>query len=161
MDSRVAELHRHNSNGRYVAAKAVKQAIPDKLRSEVAGIYRSQWWARCLLSTEEDQLGLILRAVMGIPTNTPPWLGPSAIIDVKGIVLSNFVDTDNKMHFAAAVCHIDDLVSNLRRLCDSLALSDVHAHALFSQVRGWIKTDARPHTEQASDRIPIEYRAVH
>jgi hypothetical protein len=81
---------------------------------------------------------------MGIPTNNPPWLGPSAIIDQNGIVLSNYVDANNKRTFAAAVCHINDLVSNLRRLCDTLSLSDVHAHALFSQVRGWIKEDARP-----------------
>lgn len=136
------------------------KAIPDRLRAEVADIYRSQWWTRCLLATEQDQLGLILRAVMGIPTNNPPWLGPSAIIDDKGIVLSNYVDTDNRMHFAAVVCHVDDLVYNLRGLVDSLQLSDVHAHALFSQVKGWIKTDARPHTEQPEDRVPIEYRTV-
>ena len=40
-------------------------------------------------------------------------------------------------------------------------LKDVEAHALFSQVRAWIKTDARPETEQPEDRIPIEYRTVH
>lgn len=129
-------------------------------RADVAAFVSSQWWARCLLMTEEDQLGLILRAVMGMPTNSPPWLGPSAIIDDKGIVLSNYVDANNHRTFAAAICHIDDLVSNLRRLCDSLALSDVHAHALFSQVKAWIKTDARPQTEQPEDRVPIEYRRV-
>lgn len=138
----------------------MREHIPDKLRAEVADIFASQWWARCLLMTESDQLGLILRAVMGIPTNNPPWLGPSAIIDQKGIVLSNYVDGNNQRTFAAAICHIDDLVSNLRRLCDTLGLSDVHAHALFGQVRGWIKTDARPTTEQAEDRVPIEYRTV-
>jgi hypothetical protein len=139
----------------------VREHIPDKLRTEVAELVASQWWTRCLLATETDQLGLILRAVMQIPTNVPPWLGPSAIIDNKGIVLSNHVDANNKRHFAAAVCHINDLVSNLRRLCDTLGLSDVHAHALFAQVKGWIKSDARPHTEQASDRVPIEYRTTH
>jgi hypothetical protein len=83
-----------------------------------------------------------------------------AIIDQNGIVLSNYVDENNKRTFAAAVCHINDLVSNLRRLCDTLSLSDVHAHALFSQVRGWIKEDARLTSEQAEDRVPIEYRTV-
>lgn len=139
----------------------MKQRIPDKLRTEVAELVGSTWWARCLLMTEEDQLGLILRAVMALPTNNPPWLGPSAIIDNKGIVLSNYVDANNKRHFAAAICHIDDLVANLRRLCDALHLSDIHAHALFAQVRGWIKSDARPATEQPEDRIPIEYRTTH
>lgn len=138
----------------------MRERIPDKLRAEVAELVGSTWWARALLISEHDQLGLILRAVMGIPTDHPPWLGPSAIIDNKGIVLSNYVDGNNKRHFAAAICHIDDLVSNLRRLCDTLSLSDVHAHALFAQVRGWIKEDARPHTEQAEDRVPIEYRRV-
>jgi hypothetical protein len=138
----------------------MREHIPDKLRVEVADMVGSLWWTRALLATESDQLGLILRAVMGIPTNNPPWLGPSAIIDQNGIVLSNYVDAQNKRHFAAAVCHINDLVSNLRRLCDTLSLSDVHAHALFSQVRGWIKEDARPSTEQAEDRVPIEWRTV-
>ncbi len=138
----------------------MKQAIPDKLRVEVADMVGSQWWARCLLSTESDQLGLILRAVMAIPTNAPPWLGPSAIIDQKGLVLSNYVGEDNRAHVGVAVCHIDDLVSNLRRLCDTLALSDVHAHALFSQVKGWVKSDARPETEQPEDRVPLEWRTV-
>lgn len=139
----------------------MREQIPDKLRKEVAELVGSKWWVRALLITEEDQLGLILRAVMGIPTNNPPWLGPSAIIDDKGIVLSNYVDANNKRHFAAAICHIDDLVSNLRRLCDSLHLSDTHAHALFAQVRSWIKEDARPHTEQAEDRVPLEWRTKH
>lgn len=130
-------------------------------RADVAAFVGSRWWARCLLSTEHDQLGLILRAVMAKPTLSPPWLGPSAIIDDKGIVLSNYVDAANHRHFAAAVCHIDDLVANLRRLCDALGLSDVHAHALFSMVRAWIKTDARPDTEQPEDRVPIEYRTTH
>lgn len=139
----------------------MREHIPDKLRNEVAELVGSTWWCRALLITESDQLGLILRAVMAIPTDRPPWLGPSAIIDDKGIVLSNYVGEDNRPHVGVVVCHINDLVENLRRLCDSLGLSDVHAHALFSQVRGWITSDARPHTEQASDRIPIEYRAVH
>lgn len=138
----------------------MSKAIPDKLRGDVAEIYRSQWWVQALLQTEEDHLGLILRAVMGVPTLSPPWLGPSAIIDDQGIVLSNYVDADNRMHFAAVVCHVDDLVANLRALVDQLQVSDVHAHALFSQVKGWIKSDARPETEQPEDRIPIEYRTV-
>lgn len=137
------------------------ERIPPRLREEVASMVRQQWWVRCLLATEQDQLGLILRAVMGVPTNNPPWLGPSAIIDQNGFVLSNYVDESNKMHFAAAVCHVDDLVDNLRALCDTLKISDVQAHALFSQVKGWIKSDARPTTEQAEDRVPIEYRRVH
>jgi hypothetical protein len=135
-------------------------SLSTKEREQIAYTVRQQWWVRCLLETEEDQLGLILRAVMAKPTRNPPWLGPSAIIDQNGIVLSNFVDTDNRMQFAAAVCHINDLVDNLRRLCDSLALSDVHAHALFAMVKQWIKSDARPTTEQAEDRVPIEYRTV-
>lgn len=139
----------------------MKERIPEKLRVEVADMLLSQWWVQCLLATENDQLGLILRAAMGIPTNDPPWLGPSAIIDQKGIVLSNYVDENNKMIFASTVCHVDDLVGNLRRLCDGLALKDIHAHALFSQVKSWIKTDARPATEQPEDRIPIEYRTAH
>lgn len=139
----------------------MREQIPHKLRNEVAELVGSTWWARCLLTTETDQLGMILRAAMGLPTNNPPWFGPSAIIDQNGIVLTNYVDSSNKMHFATAICTIDDLVSNLRRLCDTLRLSDVHAHALFSQVRGWIKEDARPHTEQAEDRVPIEYRTTH
>jgi hypothetical protein len=98
---------------------------------------------------------------MGVPTEAPPWLGPSAIIDGKGVVLSNYVDEGNKMHFAAVVCHIDDLVQNLRDLVDSLQITDVQAHALFSQVKGWIKSDARPATEQPEDRVPIEYRRIH
>lgn len=138
----------------------MKQAIPDKLRDEVADLVRSQWWVRCLLATEEDRLGLILRAVMAKPTLSPPWLGPSAIIDQNGVVLSNYVDAGNHMIFAAAVCSVNDLVDNLRALVDQLQLSDVQAHALFHQVKGWIKSDARPETEQAEDRIPLEYRRI-
>jgi histidinol-phosphate/aromatic aminotransferase/cobyric acid decarboxylase-like protein len=41
----------------------MKEAIPERLRVEVADMVRSQWWVRCLLATEGDQLGLILRAV--------------------------------------------------------------------------------------------------
>ncbi len=136
------------------------EPIPERLRVEVADLVRSRWWVQCLLATEEDQLGLILRAVMGVPTNDPPWLGPSAIIDDKGVVLSNYVDEQNKMHFAAVVCHIDDLVANLRQLCDGLQLGDTYAHALFGQVKGWIKSDARPEAEQAEDRVPLEYRRM-
>jgi len=138
----------------------VAEHIPEKLHVEVADLVRQQWWARALLATESDHLGLILRAVMGIPTKDPPWLGPSAIIDQNGVVLSNYVDSSNKMHFAAAVCSVDDLVGNLRSLVDHLQISDVQAHALFTQVKGWIKSDARPETEQPEDRIPIEYRTM-
>lgn len=138
----------------------MSEPVPERLRIEVADMVRSQWWVRCLLATEEDQLGLVLRAVMGVPTINPPWLGPSAIIDDKGVVLSNYVDERQKMHFAAVVCHIDDLVANLRRLVDALQISDTYAHALFGQVKAWIKTDARPETEQPEDRVPIEYRRL-
>jgi hypothetical protein len=139
----------------------MKEKIPDKLRVEVADMVRSQWWVRCLLATEEDKLGLILRAAMGIPTINPPWLGPSAIVDREGVVHSNYVDESNKMHFAAIVCTVDELVGNLRGLVDALQISDVQAHALFTQVKGWIKSDARPETEQPEDRVPIEYRTSH
>lgn len=138
----------------------MREHIPDKLRVEVADMVGSLWWVQCLLASETDLLGLILRAVMAKPTESPPWLGPSAIIDQNGMVLSNYVDEQNKPHVGVAVCHIDDLVNNLRRLCDTLGLSDDHAHALFAQVRGWIKSDARPATEQAEDRVPIEWRTV-
>lgn len=138
----------------------MKEHIPDRLRKDVADLVRSAWWVKCLLATEEDVLGLVLRAVMGVPTESPPWLGPSAIIDNHGLVLTNFVDTNNHMHFAAAVCHIDDLVANLRSLCDTVQITDTQAHALFSQVKGWIKTDARPETEQPEDRVPLEYRRI-
>lgn len=134
--------------------------VPEHLRVEVADLVRSQWWVKCLLATEHDTLGLILRAAMAKPTNSPAWLGPSAIIDDKGYVLSNYVDAENHMHFASVICHVDDMVANLRRLVDSLQLSDIHAHALFAQVKAWIKTDARPETEQPEDRIPIEYRRM-
>lgn len=139
---------------------SVHGPVSGKQRVEIANLVGNQWWARCLLATENDQLGMILRSVMGMPTDLPPWFGPSAIIDQRGIVLTNYVDENNRAHVGVAVCHIDDLVNNLRRLCDTLDISDVHAHALFSQVRGWIKTDARPATEQAEDRVPIEYRTV-
>ena len=139
----------------------MSEPIPPHLRKDVADLVRSQWWVRCLLATENDRLGLILRAVMGVPTEAPPWFGPSAIIDDQGVALSNYVDEINKMHFAAVVCHVDDLVNNLRGLVDALQISDVQAYALFSQVKGWIKSDARPHTEQPEDRVPIEYRRVH
>ncbi len=139
----------------------MKERIPGKLRGDVADLVRSQWWVRCLLATEHDLLGMVLRAVMAVPTVNPPWFGPSAVIDNKGIVLTNYVDERNKMHFATAVCHIEDLVNNLRSLCDTLQISDVQAHALFNQVKGWIKIDARPETEQPEDRIPIEYRTTH
>lgn len=139
-------------------ADDMKQRIPDNLRQDVADMVRGLWWSRVLLATEHDHLGLILRAVMCMPTESPPWFGPSAIIDDKGVVLSNYVGTDNKMRFATVVCHVDDLVNNLRELCNQLALSDVQANALFAQVKAWIKSDARPETEQPEDRIPLEYR---
>lgn len=135
-------------------------AANPNLRSEVADIYRQQWWVRCLLQTENDKLGLILRAAMGLPTNDPPWLGPSAIIDDKGMVLSNYVGTDNRPKVGESVCHINELVDNLRRLVEHLRLSDTEAYALFDKVKGWIKQDCRPNTEQAEDRVPIEYRRV-
>ena len=131
---------------------------PPELREEIAADFRQRWWVRCLLETEHDRLGLILRAVMGLPTDDAPWLGPSAIVDAHGMILSNWVDEHNHMHFAAGVCTVDDLVGNLRRLVDALQLSRDEADALFAQVRAWIKVDARPHTEQPEDRIPIEFR---
>lgn len=132
--------------------------IPPQLRKEVADIYLSRWWVKVLLATEQDKLGLVLRAAMAFPSESPPWLGPSAIIDDKGMVLSNWVDEHNHMHFAAAVCTIDELVGNARRLCDALKLNRAEAEALFAKLREWIKNDARPTTEQPEDRIPIEYR---
>lgn len=134
------------------------ERVPDKLREDVASLVRPLWWVRCLLATEHDRLGLVLRATMAKPTNNPPWFGPSAIIDDKGWVLTNYVDENNRMHFATVVCHIDDLVNNLRDLADSLSLSQAHAEALFQTVKAWIKSDARPETEQPEDRVPIEYR---
>jgi hypothetical protein len=72
----------------------MRERIPDKLRAEVAELVGSQWWVRALLLTEDDQLGLILRAVMAKPTLNPPWLGPSAIIDQNGVVLRAWIATD-------------------------------------------------------------------
>lgn len=129
-----------------------------KLRSEVAELYRNQWWVRCLLASEHDQLGLILRAAMAIPSKEPPWLGPSAIIDQDGTVLANYVDERNKMKFAAIVGHIDDVLGNLRELANVLQLPTHEAEALFASVRAWIKSDARPDTEQAEDRVPADQR---
>lgn len=138
----------------------MKERIPDKLRQDVADMVRSVWWVRCLLETENGRLGMILRAAMAKPTESPPWFGPSAIIDNDGWVLTNYVDDSNKQHFACVACHIDDLVNNLRDLAGLLRLADHEAEALFAAIRAWIKEDARPHTEQAQDRVPIEYRSL-
>ena len=139
----------------------MRERIPDKLRNEVAGMLLGTWWVQCLLATEEGKLGMILRAAFAKPTLNPPWYGPSAIIDDKGIVLTNYVDSQNHMHFAEPICSIDELLGNLRRLCDALKLSDTDAYALFEMVKQWVKSDARPETEQPEDRIPIEYRTKH
>lgn len=139
----------------------MSEKIPPALRVEVADLLRSRWWVKCLLATETDNLGLILRATMAVPTDAPPWLGPSAIIDQHGVVLSNYVDEHNRMHFASAVCHIEDLVRNLQGLIDAQGLNRMEAEALMGQVRAWIKSDARPQTEQAEDRIPERDRTIH
>jgi hypothetical protein len=136
------------------------EKIPPELREDVAALLRSLWWAKCLLATEHDLLGLILRAAMAMPTDNPPWLGPSAIIDPAGLILSNYVDKDNHLHFAAVVCHIEDLVRNLQALIDQEGLTFIEAETLMNQVKAWIKSDARPETEQPEDRIPIEYRRL-
>lgn len=135
------------------------ERVPEHLREEVAEIYRSLWWVKCLLATEQDRLGLILRAICALPTEKPPWLGPSAIIDEGGRVLSNWVDEHNHFHLAAVVCHIDDLLNNLRDLAAQLQLSHTETEALFAQVRCWIKSDARPIDGNAvEDRIPARDR---
>jgi hypothetical protein len=120
-------------------------------------IYRSRAWVRALLATENDKLGLILRAAMAKPTKDPPWLGPSAITDHEGMILSNWVDEHNKFHFAAGVCTVEELVDNLRRLCDSLRLSQEEAESIFLPVRQWI-TIRNDTPEKPEDRVPIEYR---
>jgi hypothetical protein len=109
-------------------------------------------------TTDSELLPLILRAVLACPLEDPPWFGPSAIIDDKGIVLTNYVDANHKFHLGVAICHIDDLVANLRRMCDAMNAEDAQAALLFRQVRDWIRSDARPTSEQAEDRVPIEYR---
>lgn len=122
--------------------------------------YANLWWVRCLLATESDKLGLVLRAAMAKPTLDPPWLGPSAIIDREGIVLSNYVDRlgQRKPIVGFPVCGIDELLDNCRRLADQLALTQAQTEALFDMIRQWIKSDARPTSEQAEDRIPAELR---
>lgn len=132
--------------------------IPPALRKEVADLVLERWWVRALLATEKDRLGLVLRAVFALPTNSAPWLGPSAIVDDKGMVLSNWVDEHNHRHFAAGVCTLEDLIGNLRRLCDTLGFTQMEAEMLFAKVRQWITIDCRPASEQPEDRIPIEYR---
>jgi hypothetical protein len=135
-----------------------RNPVPEHLRVEVAEMLRSNWRVKALLATEDGRLGVILRAVLACPTNDPPWLGPSAIVDRAGIVLSNWVDEHNHRHFAAAVCTLEDLVNNCRSLCEALSFTDAEANALFFALRAWIKVDARPATEQPEDRIPLEYR---
>ena len=127
-------------------------------RLALAEAYREQWWVRVLLACEHDKLGLILRAALMLPTQDPPWLGPSAIISEDGYVLSNYVDEHNRMQFAARVCTVQELVDNLCRMCESLALEETESKRLFEAVRQWIKLDARPNTEQPEDRVPEEYR---
>ena len=53
---------------------------------------------------------------------------------------------------------MQELVDNLCRMCESLALEETESKRLFEAVRQWIKLDARPNTEQPEDRVPEEYR---
>ena len=135
--------------------------IPKQLREDVAAIYLSRWWVKALLATQDDKLGLILRAAFACPTVDPPWLGPTAIIDDAGAVLSNWVDASNRMTFAAAVCTLQELVDNARDLCERLNFTQAEAEALFQRLRQWITIDARPKSEQAEDRIPLEAYVLH
>ena len=141
-----------------VSAPKRSGPVPPALRKEVAEIFRGQWWVRALLATEHDKLGLILRAAMAKPTEDPPWLGPSAIVDPNGMVLSNWVDEHNHMTFAVAVCTLEELVNHARDLCDQLRFTQLEAAALFATLRQWVTVDARPETEQPEDRVPLEYR---
>ena len=136
----------------------LREPIPPELRADVAAMYRSRWWVKALLITEHDKLGLILRAAFAKPTVHPPWLGPTAIVDRDGMVLSNWVDDKQRMTFAAAVCTLQELVDNCRELCNDLKFTQMEANMLFDHLRQWITIDARPKSEQAEDRVPLEYR---
>ena len=136
---------------------APKNPVPRALREEVADLLLSRWFVRALLATENDRLGLILRAALEMPTVDPPWLGPSAILNDDGLIRSNWVDEHQVITVGAVVCTLEDLLGNCRRLCDQLAFTQTEADMLFGKLRQWIK-DFRTTGQTAEDRVPIEYR---
>ena len=137
--------------------------VPEALRKEVAELLLTRWWVRALLATEEDRLGVILRTCLmkQLRELTPgvAVAGAAAILNDGpdgGIIRTNWWD-GRRMHFAAVICSLDDLLGNCRRLCDQLQFTQLEAEALFGALREWIK-DFRTTGETAEDRVPIEYR---
>lgn len=125
------------------------------LTSEERDRLRASWQYRLLIAAEdaekrngEDRLFRILTAALRLPTDRPPWLGPSAIVLEDGVVCSNFVSADGVSHGPTAVCTLDDLVGNLRNLLEEIHFSQAEAEAVFGALRVWITHDNRPERKE-------------
>lgn len=144
-----------------MARKPIAGAKPS-ITPEQREMLRASWQYRVLIAAEhaegenpQDPLFRILTAAIALPTDRPPWCGPSAIITESGLVVCNFVDAAGKQHGPTAMCHLDDLVSNLRRLCDEIHFGQREVDAVFAALRRWITHDNRPEAvAQKEARLP-------
>lgn len=106
---------------------------------------RASWQYRAIEATRGNttRAGAILLAALGKNAKHPPGFGPSCVITPDGVVLSNFVDRHGVMHVGLAVCDVEDLISNFRRLAEHCKFNDEEHEALFSTLRKWVIIDYR------------------
>ncbi len=122
---------------------------------------RSGWKYRALEATRGNQtkLGCILIRVCGrMPKNPPRFdIKNGALILPGGMIIANFQPDQRTPFKTSAVCRVEELVSELRRLADKLKLGDAEREEMFRMTREWITHDARSTSDPqiAEDRLKL------
>lgn len=119
--------------------------MPEKI-TEQQEKERATWQYKAIAATRgnQTQLGCILIAVMQRSAQHGcPRFGQRCIITSDGYVMARFQDRERIMHESALVCHVQELIDNLRGLAEHLDLSREDREAMFGEVRKWVETDHR------------------
>lgn len=106
---------------------------------------RASWQYRVIAASRGNStlLGTLVLAVLGRNATSAPAAGENAIITDNGWIVTKFLTRDGKLHEAAPVGRVSDIVDVLRKLSDVARLNDAERVEFFAQVRAWIARDYR------------------
>lgn len=128
-------------------------------RQRLAELFLAQWWVRCLLATEHDMLGAVLRTVAGKLDTSQAVFGPRCTIlddsdpindslpfpkDGSGVVWTNVLEANSILPAAPKpVFTTKRFAGAVQKLVDDLELTATEAGALVALVQQWVGTDWR------------------
>lgn len=106
---------------------------------------RASWQYRVIAASRGNStlIGTLVLAVLGRNAKSAPAAGENAIITDNGWIVTKFLTREGKLHEAAPVGRVSDIVDVLRQLSDAALLNDAERVEFFAQVRAWIVRDYR------------------